>query len=330
MTSGRELTMLFLHRSALPALCLSLLFTSAFSVQAADAPAPAAEKPVERQPLPERSQEEANALERQLPQQEQQQLQAGSDSFLALWKPANSAEPQGVVIIVPGAGESADWPQAIAPLRSKLPDTDWGTLSLSLPDVNLDTLPPRVMEAPKAAVDTSSKEGSTAAKPIEQAASAEAEGTDPAVVPGAEQQEKTDAKRIFDRIDAAVAFAQTQSARSVVLLGHGTGAWWAARYLSEKQPSQVQKLVMVAGKTPTGRQPNLQQLAPTLKVPTADVFYQDSAQERKNALERVQAAKRTKNDGYKQVSLKTLPGNSSAEQEQLYRRVRGWLSPEPK
>ena len=47
-------------------------------------------------------------------------------------------------------------------------------------------------------------------------------------------------------------------------------------------------------------------------------------------LERVQAAKRTKNDGYKQVSLKTLPGNSSAEQEQLYRRVRGWLSPEPK
>lgn len=196
--------------------------------------------------------------------------------------------------------------------------------------MNLDTLPPRVMEAPKAAVDTSSKEGSTAAKPIEQAASAEAEGTDPAVVPGAEQQEKTDAKRIFDRIDAAVAFAQTQSARSVVLLGHGTGAWWAARYLSEKQPSQVQKLVMVAGKTPTGRQPNLQQLAPTLKVPTADVFYQDSAQERKNALERVQAAKRTKNDGYKQVSLKTLPGNSSAEQEQLYRRVRGWLSPEPK
>ncbi|NVZ72285.1 alpha/beta hydrolase family protein [Pseudomonas costantinii] len=316
------------NRSALPALCLSLLFTSAFSVQAADTPAPAAEKPVERQALPERSQEEANALERQIPQHEQQQLQAGSDSFLALWKPGNSAEPEGVVIIVPGAGESADWPQAIAPLRSKLPDADWGTLSLSLPDMSMDTLPPRVIEAPKAAVDTSSKNGSTAAKPIEQAASAEGEGTDPAVVPGADEQDKTDAKRIFSRIDAAVAFAQTQSARSVVLLGHGTGAWWAARYLSEKQPAQVQKLVMVAGKTPAGRQPDLQQLAPTLKVPTADVFYQDSALDRKNALARIQAAKRAKNDGYKQVSLKTLPGNSSAEQEQLYRRVRGWLSPQ--
>lgn len=320
--------MLFLHRSALPALCLSLLFTCVLPVQAEDAPSPAIEKPAERQPLPERSQQEASALERQVPQQEQQQLQAGSDSFLALWKPANSAEAEGVVILVPSAGETADWPQAIAPLRRKLPGAAWGTLSLSLPDVSVDTLPPRVIEPPEAVVDTSSKEGSTAAKPVEQAASAEAEGTDPAVVPGADEQDKTDAKRIFDRIDAAVAFAQTQSARSVVLLGHGTGAWWAARYLSEKQPSQVQRLVMVAGKTPAARQPDLQQLAPALKVPTADVFYQEGALERKNAQERLQAAKRSKNDSYKQVSLTALPGNSAAEQEQLYRRVRGWLSPQ--
>ena len=317
-----------IHRSALPALCLSLLFTSAFCVQAADAPAAPAEKPVERQPLLERSQEEASALERKIPQQEQQQLQAGSESFLALWKPANSAEPEGVVIIVPGSGENADWPQAIGPLRRKLPDANWGTLSLSLPDVSVDTLPPRVIEAPKATVDTSSKDASTADKPIEQAASAEAEGTDPSVVPGADEQDKTDASRIFARIDAAVAFAQTQSARSVVLVGHGTGAWWAARYLTEKQPSQVQKLVMVAAQTPNGRHPDVQQLAPALKLPTADVFYQDNAQARKNAQARSQAAKRAKNDGYKQVSLKTLPGNSAAEQEQLYRRIRGWLSPQ--
>jgi len=316
------------NRSALPALCLSLLFTSAFSVQAADATAPADEKPVERQPLLERSQEDATALERTIPQQEQQQLQAGSDSFLALWKPANSAEPEGVVIIVPGSGESADWPQAIGPLRRKFPDANWGSLSLSLPDVSVDTLPPRVMEAPKATVDTSSKEASTADKPIEQAASAEAEGTDPSVVPGADEQDKTDASRIFDRIDAAVAFAQTQNARSVVLLGHGTGAWWAARYLTEKQPSQVQKFVMVAAQTPNGRHPDVQQLTPGLKLPTADVFYQDNALARKNAQARAQAAKRLKNDGYKQVSLKTVPGNSAAEQEQLYRRIRGWLSPQ--
>ncbi|SDV11241.1 alpha/beta hydrolase family protein [Pseudomonas mucidolens] len=319
----------FLHRSTLPALCLSLLFTSTFYVQAADTAPVAAEKPLERQPLPERSQEEARALERQLPQQEQQQLQAGDDSFLALWKPANSAEAEGVVIIVPGAGETADWPQAIGPLRQKLPDAAWSSLSLTLPDRSLDTLPPRVIEAPDAAVDTSAKDADNAApKPIEQAASAEAEGTDPAVVAGADEQDKTDATRIFARIDAAVAYAQTQNARSVVLLGHGTGAWWAARYLSEKQPSQVQKFIMVAARTPAGRMPDLQQLAPALKLPTADFFYQDHALARKNARERAQASKRLKNDTYQQVSLNAFPDNSPAGQEQLYRRVRGWLSPQ--
>jgi len=317
-----------LNRSALPALCLSLLFTSAFCAQATETPPAATQKPAERQPLPERSQEEANALERRIPQQEQQQLQAGSDSFLALWKPANSGETEGVVIIVPGTGESADWPQAIGPLRQKLPDAAWGTLSLSLPDLSLDTLPPRLIEAPKAAVETSSKDASTVAKPVEQAASAEAEGTDPAVVPGDDNRDKTDATRIFARIDAALAFAQTQNARSVVLLGHGTGAWWAARYLSEKQPAQVQKFVMVAAQTPLAGQPDLQQLAPTLKLATADFFYQDNAQASKAAQERAQASKRLKNDNYKQVSLKAIPGNSPAAQEQLYRRVRGWLSPQ--
>ena len=64
----------------------------------------------------------ASALERQLPQDEQQQLKAGDETFLALWKPANVGEPTGVVILVPASGESADWPQAIGPLRSKLPD----------------------------------------------------------------------------------------------------------------------------------------------------------------------------------------------------------------
>lgn len=306
------------------------MFTSTFYAHAADTAPVTTQKPAERQALPERSQEEARALERQVPQQEQQQLQAGDDSFLALWKPANSAEAAGVVIIVPGAGETADWPQAIGPLRQKLPDASWSSLSLTLPDQGLDTLPPRVIEAPDAAVDSSSKDATDAApKPIEQAASAEAEGTDPAVVAGADEHDKTDATRIFARIDAAIAYAQTQNARSVVLLGHGTGAWWAARYLSEKQPTQVQKFIMVAPQTPTGRTPPLQQLAPALKLATADFFYQDGASASKNARERSQASKRLKNDNYHQVSLHALPGNSPAEQEQLYRRIRGWLSPQP-
>jgi dienelactone hydrolase len=318
----------------MPALCLSLILPCAFSVEAADpAPAstteqPATEKPAERQPLPERSQEEAAALERKVPAQEQQQLQAGADTFLALWKPANTAEPKGAVIIVPGAGETADWPQVIGPLRSKLPDVEWSSLSITLPDLQSDAIAPRVIApaaAPKA--PESGSKDSTTAQPIEQAAGGEAEVADQVVAETTEEQSKADAERIFARIDAAVAYAEQQSARRVVVLGHGTGAYWAARFLSERQSAQVEKLVMVDAQSPTKAKPQLAELTPTLKLPTADIFYMDKALDRNAALERMQASKRLKTSTFSQVALKALP-DKKAEQEQLFRRVRGWLNPQ--
>ncbi|CAI8713699.1 Hydrolase or acyltransferase [Pseudomonas sp. IT-P12] len=322
------------YRLALPALCLSLILPCAFSVEAADPAPAAAEKPTDekaaaRQPLLERSQEEATALERKIPAQEQQQLQAGSDTFLALWKPANTAEPKGAVIIIPGAGETVDWPQAIGPLRRKLPDAEWSSLSITLPDPQSDAIAPRVVEVPATikAPDVGSKDSTTAA-PIEQVAGGEADMVDKAVVETSDEQVKADAERIFARIDAAIAYAEQQSARSIVLLGHGTGAYWAARYLSEKQPSQVEKFVMVAAQTPGAAKPGLVELTPTLKLPTADLFYLDKPLDRSAALERLQASKRLKASAFSQVSLKALPGNSKDQQEQLVRRVRGWLNPQ--
>lgn len=318
------------YRSALPALCLSLILPLATPVLAA-APEPAptpAEKPAERQALPERSQEDATALERQLPQQEQQQLQAAGDTFLALWKPANTPTPNGAVIIIPGAGETADWPQAVAPLRNKLPDADWSSLSLTLPDLQSDASQPRAAEAPKPPEPASgnSKDASTTSKPIEQAASAEADVPDQAPAVNTEDPLKGDADRIFARLDAAIAYAQQQNARSIVLLGHGTGAYWATRYLVEKASPQVQKLVLVAAQTPVSAKADLGQLTPELKLATADFFYQDRTLDRKAALQRLQASKRQKTSNYTQVSLKALPG--SPGQEQLVRRVRGYLNPQ--
>lgn len=322
------------YRLALPALCLSLILPSAFSAEPADpAPAPteqpAAEKPLERQPLPERSQEEAAALERKIPIQEQQQLPVGGETFLALWKPANTADPKGAVIIVPGAGETVDWPQAVGPLRRQLPDAQWSSLSITLPDLQSDAIAPRVAEIPPVPKlpDTGSKD-STTTPPIEQAAGLEAEVVDKPVAETGEEQSGADAERIFARIDAAIAFAEQQSARRIVVLGHGTGAYWAARYLSEKQPAQIERFVMVAAQTPARAKPELDELAPNLKLPTADLFYMDKPLDRNAALARLQASKRLESSAFSQVSLKALPGNDKAQQEQLVRRVRGWLNPQ--
>lgn len=325
-----------IYRTTLSAFCLTLILPCYQPVVAEDtvqkpANEPAAAPTVVRQPLLERSQEDAQALERQLPQQEQQTLSAGNDNFLALWKPANSSDPEGAVVIVPGAGETADWPQAIGPLRRKLPDARWHSLSLTLPDPLGDTPPPRVIApvpaaAPATTASTSQATPIDANASVEQASARDSENADK-TLSTEQEQNKVDAQRIFARIDAGITYAQQQKARTIVLLGHGSGAYWAARYLSERQPPQVQKLVMVAAQSPSNFNPGLNALAPELKLPTADFYYNDRDQARKAAEQRLQASKRLKDSGYTQVSLKALPGNAAAEQEQLFRRVRGWLSP---
>ncbi|MBH3376129.1 alpha/beta hydrolase family protein [Pseudomonas juntendi] len=328
-----------LYRTTLAMCCLaSLLPLGALAADAETPPAanaaPAAETP--RPPLLERSQEDALALERLVPKAEQQPLQAGADSFLALWKPANDSDPQGAVIIVPGAGENADWPNAVGPLRQKFPDVGWHSLSISLPDLLADSPQARVEAKPKAATDQAQGERAPvkdvpadANANVAQATAADAdtaESTDAELA--SEQSDPADAERIFARLDAAVAFAQQRNARSIVLIGQGSGAYWAARYLSEKQPPQVHKLVMVAAQTPARVEHDLESLAPTLKVPTADIYYATRSADRSAAALRLQASKRQKDSQYRQLSLIAMPGNQAAEQEQLFRRVRGWMNPQ--
>ena len=315
-----------LYRTALGALCLSLILPCAMPAMAQDDAAKPAEPPAPtREPLAERSAEEALALERQLPAQEQQQLQAGSDNFLALWKPANSDEPAGAVILIPGAGENADWPQAIGPLRRKFPDVGWSSLSLSLPDLQGDAPQARPAEKPPAPVTTDS----TATPPdagasVEKATAPDADngttGSDP------QDPEAMDAERIFARIEAGIAFAQQHKARSIVLVGHGTGAYWATRFVAERESPHVQKLVLLAAKTPGDAKQPIEQRVPGLKVPTADIYYKGRPPAQAAAQQRLQASKRQKGAPYSQVALQVLP-DKAAQEEQLFRRVRGWLSP---
>jgi pimeloyl-ACP methyl ester carboxylesterase len=213
-------------------------------------------------------------------------------------------------------------------LRRQLPDAQWNSLSITLPDLQSDAIAPRVAEAtPAAKPAESTGKDSTTAAPIEQVAGGEADVADKPVAETADEQGNADAERIFARIDAAIAYAEQQSARSIVVLGHGTGAYWAARYLSEKQPSQVEKFVMVAAQTPVQAKPALDELAPSLKLPTADIFYMDKALDRNAALARLQGSKRVKTTAFSQVALKAVP-DGKAQQEQLVRRVRGWLNPQ--
>ena len=142
-----------LHSLALLGFCLLSCPAAWAEEPAEDAPADSADAPAgsERPLLPERSISEAQTLEQRLDKREQQMLQAGAESFLALWLPANVGEPSGAVILLPADVENADGAAAIGPLRRKLPDAGWHSLSLTLPDPDGDPLPLRTAATATAA-----------------------------------------------------------------------------------------------------------------------------------------------------------------------------------
>ena len=264
---------------------------------------PAAASNSERTPLTERSQAEALALQEQLPPGEQLQLKAGEESFLALWQPANASKAQGVVILLPGAGETADWPRVIGPLRNKLPNTGWHSLSLTLPD-------------PLPADEQSTGDNPTT--PASTSANSEANNPD--------ESPERHAERILARLQAAIAFARQQNTDNIVLLGHGTGGYWAARYLSEHKDTPIKNLLLVAVELPAQFSPPLDELLPKLPLAIGDFYYRDQEPARAAARQRLQASKRQPKPSYIQIAMAALPGDPATEQEQLHRRIRGWLS----
>lgn len=338
--------------STLSLCCLTLLLPCAAPVWAeepapaptptdatapAEAPAEAATEtpaaaPTEHAAVPERSENEAQALQQQLPNTEQQQLSTNAGNFLALWKPANAAEASGVVILIPGDSESADWPQAIGPLRNKLPDVGWSSLSLTLPDPHDQA--PQVAPVPATETTGATAEADPAApasEPADAPAPSETAATTQAIPapeagPLTQATPEQHAERVLARIQAAVAFAQSQKAKRIVLLGHGSGGYWAARYLGNSPSPEVQNLLLVAAQVPAGFSPPLEELVPSLKLAVGDFYYKDQPADRTAALKRQQASKRQAQPAYVQVAMKALPGNPATEQEQLFRRIRGWLS----
>lgn len=310
-------------RTLLPLLPALGLLAASWPLQAeepadgAAAAPPAAIRPAQA----ERSEDASAALAEHLPAAEQQRLQAADESFLALWLPANAPRAHGVVILLGGDGESPDWPASLGPLRRKLPDAGWHSLALGLPDP-LDSLPqPRPADKPDAAVETPATREAAATAPVaantEERAATDAQ---PAQDPAARH-----ARRIKQRLAAALELARRRQATRIVLLGHGTGAYWSARYLSEEHPADVHNLLLLAVESPTAISPTLDELLPGLELATGDFYYGDRPAARQAASARAQASKRQAHPAYIQVAMKALPGNPELQHEQLYRRLRGWL-----
>ncbi|AXA64984.1 DUF3530 family protein [Pseudomonas oryzihabitans] len=318
---------------ALLPLCLLLLGLAA-PVRAEEPPTPAPETPAAPAavaPALERSQEQQQALMRQLPTEQQKTLQAGDESFLALLVPAARAKASGTVVLVPGDGESADWPNVVAPVRQQLPTFGWQTISLSLPDpydpvvaIERDTAPADTdaqANSEQTAPPVIGGSGAAPAAPT-QAEAGSGEPAQAAVAPvDPEAAANAQATRVLARIAAGIDLALQQGANPIVLVGHGTGAYWAARYLAEKEPAEVKQLVLIDGREPQGLPPRLEATMGKTDLQIADLVHAPgpAAQRRK------ERAAQKANKSYRQIDLPVIPGDRAADQEQTVRRLRAWL-----
>lgn len=319
---------------------------------ASEAEAPVAENPapvIERPPQPTRSTSMASDLASRLPPAEVLELTTETESFLTLWQPANVATPRGLIVILPGEGESADWPSGIAPLRRNLPDHGWHTLSVSLPDASyvMPRLPteaqpvePENADAPEETIEPVPPEEAgylpeeTAAAPEEDAgepptiaddADTEADAEDDVEEKAEGEVEEVELpERIDQRISAALEHGRSLQVDTVILLGQGSGAYWAARHLQQQAPAEVTRLAMVQPRQPDGQQP-LTELLPALRLPVGDFYYRENNRARNEARERLNISRRIDHPHYHQIGLTELVGEHGVKQEQLVRRIRGWL-----
>jgi hypothetical protein len=60
-------------------------------------------------------------------------LQAGEVRFLAIYTPASTPETRGAAVLLHGSDAHPDWADVIYPLRTRLPEHGWATLSIQLP-----------------------------------------------------------------------------------------------------------------------------------------------------------------------------------------------------
>lgn len=323
---------------ALLRLLPALVFIASPAFGQAEAPA----EPTEPTPtaptsikVSERSEQEAAALIQRLPAGQQRTLKAGDSEFLGLWLPANRPTAHGTVIIVPGNNETADWPKVIGPLRRTLPEGGWNTLSLTLPDP-LDPLTgytigagPHVSATPPS-TDASSETSPATDAPAEPNASDAAPMDGEKPEPDAsdidpEKRREAHAAKVFARIQAAVESVAEQQPAYIVLVGNGTGAYWSVRFANEQEPASVTHIVMVNGTDPAGYPPALTTLAATIKAGVADVVTGTSEDNLKVAQARLQASKRESHPNYHQIRLGGLSADREVAQDQLARRIRGWL-----
>jgi hypothetical protein len=189
--------------------CLPAASGGAEPAAAPPANAPAAS--VERTGLIPNEQRRSTEFETAFPDDAIVRFGEGDDRAIGVYRNSIDEKALGVVVVVLGSGLSPDAHVDSTSLRRLLPRSRWSTLTVALPDIPNETLPPRQHDK--------FVEGAAAPPPADPGA---------AKPPAAAANDQMPT-RVRARLDAAVKAARAKGSKVVLLGEESAGAWivWA-------------------------------------------------------------------------------------------------------
>lgn len=298
-------------------------------------PALAAPTPIERPALRSRHQLELQRLQSTFAAQFKP-LSSEHDTAGALYLPANHSTAKGLVVLLPGSGQTADDAFNIDALRQTLTNASWHTLSLQMPEPPFHGLH---ITAPSASsASTPSTESATQTDEPLEADEAPADERPETATDAANDSDDADTPttndntppmpeygaRMLALLDAAIEMARQDSPAKLVLLGQAEGAYWVSLWLAEQDPSTADALILLHAQQPATATQTLPDITGPMKLPIFDLFAAQSVEDSQAARQRLNSSSRNADNQYRQTALHEPA--QVLRQSELVRRVKGWLS----
>jgi hypothetical protein len=298
------------HQNKIKGLILILFILPFFALSADEAPE---ESP---QTTKEGSKEKKESLPRSFTPSQQNRISALTDqinknapneveilsyqdeTFLALYRTAQTSAPEGCIILIHGNNEHPDWPNVISPIRMAMTENSWCTLSIEVPDSKTKESLSFINKTED--VNTEITDESDTSLPNEEV--------------------------VFGRIAASITFANEQGISSISLLGYGTGATYALKYSTENQLN-TGALILVSATMPGTSSPFLAADSLTTSLqPVLDYYIQPNQLDKQyaNARRIAMLQRQAQNPIYTQIKV-TSNSQFSIDQKQLIQRIRGFL-----
>ena len=278
------------------------------------------------------------------------QLDTGKEGeqLIAFYQTEGSGIKQGGIIMFPDQNTHMDWPDNLNSLREGLSNYGWYTLSIYLPRPKKDKIPKRTLPVlsainpaqadTQAAQDDESEQpaetedtnDSTPAEPTEET---QAETpTDKAETPN-EEPEETYAEK-SDRLGStAIAhMVQTESLSRFIVMGIGTGAVWAAKYVEQHEEEQDLRLVMINARNPQKSDaPDLLALLPEISSTIIDLHHSTRGMDANNfspesPARRLRLARQKRMNNFHQSRMPATSDNWKRNNSWLLKHTRGMIN----